>query len=130
MMIPGMKTSIDVSTEYGVESVVIGMPHRGRYTFLSGERLDLKNSKKQTPLIFDLKLIFRLNVLANVCRKPLDQILTQFAGLEAADEGSGDVKYHLGTYIERLNRNTNKNIRLAVVANPSHLEAVDPVVQV
>ncbi len=51
------------------------------------------------------------------------------AGLEAADEGSGDVKYHLGTYIERLNRATNKNIRLAVVANPSHLEAVDPVVQ-
>jgi len=39
------------------------------------------------------------------------------------------VKYHLGTYIERLNRVTNKNIRLAVVANPSHLEAVDPVVQ-
>ena len=54
----------------------------------------------------------RLNVLANVCRKPLDQLLTQFAGLEAADEGSGDVKYHLGTYIERLNRVTNKNIRL------------------
>merc|ERR1719492_241749 len=100
MMIPGMKTAIDVSTEYGVESVVIGMPHRGR-----------------------------LNVLANVCRKPLDQLLTQFAGLEAADEGSGDVKYHLGTYIERLNRVTNKNIRLSVVANPSHLEAVDPVVQ-
>ena len=39
-------------------------------------------------------------------------------GLEAADEGSGDVKYHLGTYIERLNRATNKNIRLSVVANP------------
>ena len=72
----------------------------------------------------------RLNVLANVCRKPLDQLLTQFAGLEAEDEGSGDVKYHLGTYIERLNRVTNKNIRLSVVANPSHLEAVDPVVQV
>ena len=52
-----------------------------------------------------------------------------FAGLEAADEGSGDVKYHLGTYIERLNRMTNKNIRLAVVANPSHLEAVDPIVE-
>ena len=52
------------------------------------------------------------------------------SGLEAADEGSGDVKYHLGTYIERLNRTTNKNIRLAVVANPSHLEACDPVVQV
>ena len=100
MMIPAMKAIIDESTKYGVESVVMGMPHRGR-----------------------------LNVLANVCRKPLDQILTQFAGLEAADEGSGDVKYHLGTYIERLNRATNKNIRLAVVANPSHLEAVDPVVE-
>ena len=42
-------------------------------------------------------------------------------GLEAADEGSGDVKYHLGTYIERLNRATNKNIRLSVVANPRYL---------
>ena len=94
----GMKEVVDVSTMAGVESVVIGMPHRGR-----------------------------LNVLANVCRKPLDQLLTQFAGLEAADEGSGDVKYHLGTYIERLNRVTNKNIRLSVVANPSHLEAVDPI---
>ena len=51
MLIPGMKSVIDRSTELGVESVVIGMPHRGR-----------------------------LNVLANVCRKPLDQILTQFAG--------------------------------------------------
>merc|ERR1719192_811375 len=100
MMIPGMKEVVDQSTLHGVESVVIGMPHRGR-----------------------------LNVLANVCRKPLDQILTQFAGLEAADEGSGDVKYHLGTYIERLNRVTNKNIRLSVVANPSHLEAVNPVVE-
>lgn len=100
IMIPAMKQIIDVSTRLGVESIIMGMPHRGR-----------------------------LNVLANVCRKPLHQILTQFAGLEAADDGSGDVKYHLGTYIERLNRVTNKNIRLAVVANPSHLESVDPVVQ-
>uniref|UniRef100_T1I7U2 2-oxoglutarate dehydrogenase, mitochondrial n=1 Tax=Rhodnius prolixus TaxID=13249 RepID=T1I7U2_RHOPR len=100
ILIPAMKQIIDKSTELGVESIVMGMPHRGR-----------------------------LNVLANVCRKPLEQIFTQFAALEAADDGSGDVKYHLGTYIERLNRVTNKNIRLAVVANPSHLEAVDPVVQ-
>ncbi|KAL5281992.1 OGDHL family protein [Megaselia abdita] len=100
MMIPALKQLIDVSTELGVESVIMGMPHRGR-----------------------------LNTLANVCRKPLHHIFTQFAGLEAADDGSGDVKYHLGTYIERLNRVTNKNIRLAVVANPSHLEAVDPIVQ-
>ncbi|XP_015124193.1 2-oxoglutarate dehydrogenase, mitochondrial isoform X4 [Diachasma alloeum] len=100
ILIPAMKQVIDKSTELGVESIVMGMPHRGR-----------------------------LNVLANVCRKPLNQIFTQFAALEAADDGSGDVKYHLGTYIERLNRVTNKNIRLAVVANPSHLEAADPVVQ-
>lgn len=100
ILIPAMKQVIDKSTELGVESIVMGMPHRGR-----------------------------LNVLANVCRKPLSQIFTQFAALEAADDGSGDVKYHLGTYIERLNRVTNKNIRLAVVANPSHLEAVDAVVQ-
>ncbi|XP_018915993.1 2-oxoglutarate dehydrogenase complex component E1 isoform X2 [Bemisia tabaci] len=100
ILIPAMKQVIDRSTEMGVESIVMGMPHRGR-----------------------------LNVLSNVCRKPLEQIFTQFAALEAADDGSGDVKYHLGTYIERLNRVTNKNIRLAVVANPSHLEAVDPVVQ-
>lgn len=100
MMIPAMKQLIDVSTKLGVESVIMGMPHRGR-----------------------------LNTLANVCRKPLQHIFTQFAGLEAADDGSGDVKYHLGTYIERLNRVTNKNVRLAIVANPSHLEACDPVVQ-
>eukprot|EP00092_Neocalanus_flemingeri_P041311 GFUD01044984.1.p1 GENE.GFUD01044984.1~~GFUD01044984.1.p1 ORF type:complete len:1026 (+),score=327.77 GFUD01044984.1:62-3139(+) len=100
MLIPCMKKVIDKSTEMGVECVVMGMPHRGR-----------------------------LNVLANVCRKPLEQILTQFAGLETTDAGSGDVKYHLGTYIERLNRATNKNIRLSIMANPSHLETVNPIVE-
>ncbi|KAJ8732629.1 hypothetical protein PYW07_015228 [Mythimna separata] len=100
ILIPAMKQVIDVSTRLGVESIIMGMPHRGR-----------------------------LNVVANVCRKPLHQLFTQFAALEAEDDGSGDVKYHLGTYIERLNRVTNKNIRLAVCANPSHLEAVDAIVQ-
>ena len=47
--------------------------------------------------------------------------MTMVTGLEAADEGSGDVKYHLGTYIERLNRATNKNVRLSVVANPRYV---------
>ncbi|XP_074114085.1 uncharacterized protein LOC141537143 [Cotesia typhae] len=65
----------------------------------------------------------------NICRKPLNQIFTQFAALDAADYGSEDVKYHLETYIERLNRVISKNIHLVVVINPSHLEAVDPVVQ-
>lgn len=57
MLIPAMKTIIDKSSELGVESIIMGMPHRGR-----------------------------LNVLANVCRKPLEQIFAQFAGLEAADD--------------------------------------------
>ncbi|XP_068217315.1 2-oxoglutarate dehydrogenase-like, mitochondrial isoform X2 [Palaemon carinicauda] len=100
ILIPAMKQVIDRSTSLGVESFVMGMPHRGR-----------------------------LNVLSNVCRKPLEHIFTQFIGLDTGDEGSGDVKYHLGTYQERLNRVTNKNIRLAIVANPSHLEACNPVVQ-
>lgn len=61
ILIPAMKQIIDKSTDLGVESIIMGMPHRGR-----------------------------LNVLANVCRKPLEQIFTQFAGLEAAD----DVRLH------------------------------------
>lgn len=71
----------------------------------------------------------RLNVLANVIRKELEQIFCQFdSKLEAADEGSGDVKYHLGMYHRRINRVTDRNITLSLVANPSHLEAADPVV--
>lgn len=58
MLIPCMKQVIDKSTSLGVECVVMGMPHRGR-----------------------------LNVLANVCRKPWSRFLTQSHGLEAADEG-------------------------------------------
>ena len=72
----------------------------------------------------------RLNVLANVCRKPLENIFCQFdSKLNEEDEGSGDVKYHLGMSHHRLNRVTNKEIKVAVVANPSHLEAVGPVAQ-
>ncbi|XP_017578721.1 2-oxoglutarate dehydrogenase-like, mitochondrial [Pygocentrus nattereri] len=101
VLIPALKMIIDRSSAAGIESVIIGMPHRGR-----------------------------LNVLANVVRKDLDQIFCQFdPKLEAADEGSGDVKYHLGMYHERINRETDKNITLSLMANPSHLEAVDPVVQ-
>lgn len=56
MMIPALKEIIDVSSILGVQSVIMGMAHRGR-----------------------------LNVLSNVCRKPLNNILSQFAGLKAAD---------------------------------------------
>ncbi|KAG5892467.1 hypothetical protein JTB14_017432 [Gonioctena quinquepunctata] len=97
-LIPAMKAAIDKSSELGVTSVIIGMAHRGR-----------------------------LNVLSNVCRQPLHKILTQFSGLAAEDEGSGDVKYHLGTNVKRMNRVTKKNISMSVVANPSHLETVAPI---
>ncbi|VDK27511.1 unnamed protein product [Gongylonema pulchrum] len=99
VLIPAVKQVIDASSAAGVDSIVIGMPHRGR-----------------------------LNILANVCRQPLPKILTQFSTLEPADEGSGDVKYHLGVSIERLNRVSQRKVKVAVVANPSHLEAADPVV--
>nr|XP_033502855.1 2-oxoglutarate dehydrogenase, mitochondrial isoform X1 [Epinephelus lanceolatus] len=100
-LIPALKTIIDKSSQSGVESVIMGMPHRGR-----------------------------LNVLANVIRKDLDQIFCQFdSKLEAADEGSGDVKYHLGMYHKRMNRVSDREITMSLMANPSHLEAVDPVVQ-
>ncbi|KAF6110441.1 oxoglutarate dehydrogenase L [Phyllostomus discolor] len=101
VMIPALKTIIDKSSEMGIENVILGMPHRGR-----------------------------LNVLANVICKDLEQIFCRFdPKLEAADEGSGDVKYHLGMYHERINWVTNRNITLSLVVNTSHLEAVDPVVQ-
>uniref|UniRef100_A0A4W3ISK3 2-oxoglutarate dehydrogenase complex component E1 n=1 Tax=Callorhinchus milii TaxID=7868 RepID=A0A4W3ISK3_CALMI len=97
VLIPALKTIIDKSSESGIDNVIMGMPHRGR-----------------------------LNVLANVIRKELEQIFCQF---DSKLEGSGDVKYHLGMYHRRINRVTNRNITLSLVANPSHLEAADPVVQ-
>lgn len=100
MLIPAMKTVIDTVSARGVDTIIMGMPHRGR-----------------------------LNVLANVTRKPLEEIFNEFdSKLGAGEEGSGDVKYHLGTTTERINRVTNAKVKMVVVANPSHLEAVDPVV--
>ncbi|XP_042158485.1 2-oxoglutarate dehydrogenase, mitochondrial-like isoform X5 [Oncorhynchus tshawytscha] len=105
-LIPALKTIIDKSSMNGVESIIMGMPHS--FSLPRG----------------------RLNVLANVIHKELDQIFCQFdSKLEAADEGSGDVKYHLGMWHRRINRVTDRNITLSLMANPSHLEAVDPVVQ-
>lgn len=98
-LIPGVKTMIDRSVDHGVNSITIGMPHRGR-----------------------------LNVLANVIRRPIEGILHQFAGKEDNDaEGGGDVKYHLGANYVRPTPN-GKKVSLSLVANPSHLEAEDPVV--
>jgi 2-oxoglutarate dehydrogenase E1 component len=98
-LIPAMLALIDRSAENGVEAVVVGMPHRGR-----------------------------LNVLANVLGKPLEAILKEFAGSKASDEGSGDVKYHLGTSTDYTAPSGN-DVHISLVANPSHLEAVNPVVE-
>uniref|UniRef100_A0A914ZWH0 2-oxoglutarate dehydrogenase, mitochondrial n=1 Tax=Parascaris univalens TaxID=6257 RepID=A0A914ZWH0_PARUN len=99
VLIPAVKQLIDRSSMLGVDSVVIGMAHRGR-----------------------------LNILANVCHQPLSTIFSQFSALEPADEGSGDVKYHLGVCVDRFNSESQRSVKIAVVANPSHLEAVGPVV--
>jgi len=100
VLIPAMKSIIDESSALGVDTVIMGMPHRGR-----------------------------LNVLANVTRKPLEEIFCEFDSKVLSKEGeSGDVKYHLGTSTERINRVTNNKMKMVVVANPSHLEAVNPLV--
>lgn len=107
--IPGFKALIDQSTLLGVENVVIGMPHRGR-----------------------------LNVIANVVRKDLYKIFMQFKGLNVDTEEatkaletsyavSGDVKYHLGMSFARKYPD-GREVNLSLAANPSHLEAVNPVV--
>ncbi|KAF9581928.1 2-oxoglutarate dehydrogenase E1 component [Lunasporangiospora selenospora] len=97
-LIPGMKALIDRSVEHGVESIVMGMPHRGR-----------------------------LNVLSNVVRKPHESIFSEFSGNTDNDGFSGDVKYHLGMNYERPTP-SGKPVHLSLVANPSHLEAADGVV--
>ncbi|KAJ3347699.1 2-oxoglutarate dehydrogenase E1 component [Entophlyctis luteolus] len=99
-LIPGMKSLVDRSVELGVNSVVFGMPHRGR-----------------------------LNVLSNVVRKPNESIFCEFAGTrDESVEGSGDVKYHLGMNYSRPTP-SGAIVNLSLAANPSHLECVNPVVQ-
>ena len=101
-VIPMMDAVIDQAAEHGLDEVVIGMPHRGR-----------------------------LNVLANIVGKPYSQIFSEFEGNlnPSQAHGSGDVKYHLGangTYMQMFGDN---DIQVSLVANPSHLEAVDPVLE-
>ncbi|KAF1743954.1 hypothetical protein MXB_4892 [Myxobolus squamalis] len=101
VLISSLQDVINSSAVYGVESFVIGMAHRGR-----------------------------LNVLANVCQQPLHHIFCRFNDeLAMENQGSSDVKYHLGLSRKHINSNTGKEINVSIVANPSHLEAVDPVVK-
>jgi 2-oxoglutarate dehydrogenase E1 component len=98
--IPALEAIIKVGGALGVKEIILGMAHRGR-----------------------------LSVLTNVMQKPYRQLFHEFAGGSSAPDdigGSGDVKYHLGTSTDR---GFDGNIvHLSLTPNPSHLEAVNPVV--
>jgi 2-oxoglutarate dehydrogenase E1 component len=99
-LMPALETILHRGSELGIREFVIGMPHRGR-----------------------------LNVLANFVGKPFAAVFSEFQGNSTNPEhvhGSGDVKYHLGTSGDR--EVGGQIIHLSLAANPSHLEAVDPVV--
>ncbi|MEP6713250.1 MAG: 2-oxoglutarate dehydrogenase E1 component [Ferruginibacter sp.] len=98
--IAALDAIINTSSTNNVEEVVIGMAHRGR-----------------------------LNILANVLGKTYEQIFTEFEGNALPDTtmGTGDVKYHLG-FSSEVDTFSGKKIHLKLCPNPSHLEAVDPLV--
>ncbi len=99
-LIPAMEQIIKRGGALGVKDIIIGMPHRGR-----------------------------LNVLVNVLAKPLRAIFNEFQGGSFKPkevDGSGDVKYHLGASSDR--EFDGNKVHLSLTANPSHLEAVNPVV--
>ncbi len=105
VMIPMLDETIELASESGAHDVVMGMAHRGR-----------------------------LNVLAHTIGMPYEYILREFEGERSLDAvaadpegGTGDVKYHLAAHGTRKTSNGKVGVRL--VANPSHLEAVDPVVE-
>ena len=97
---PALEQILSRAAHLGVEEIIVGMPHRGR-----------------------------LNVLANFLGKPFSAIFSEFKGGTSLPDdvlGSGDVKYHLGTSTDR--EIDGHGVHLSLTANPSHLEAVDPVV--
>jgi 2-oxoglutarate dehydrogenase E1 component len=98
--IAALDAIINTAADNSVQEVVIGMAHRGR-----------------------------LNVLANIMGKTYEQIFSEFEGTAKPDQtmGTGDVKYHLG-YGSEVQTMNDKTIHLKLMPNPSHLEAVDPVV--
>ena len=105
VMIPMLDETIELAAQDGAHEIVMGMAHRGR-----------------------------LNVLAHTIGMPYEQILREFEGERTLDAvaadpegGTGDVKYHLGAHGTRTTVNGSVGVR--IVANPSHLEAVDPVVE-
>src|SRR5690606_24270756 len=101
-LIPLLDYVLATAVDHGLTEVVLGMAHRGR-----------------------------LNVLANTVGKPYSQIFREFEGnLDPSQaHGSGDVKYHLGASGKFIQMFGDNDIEVSLVANPSHLEAVDPVLE-
>jgi 2-oxoglutarate dehydrogenase E1 component len=101
-LIPVLDATVEKAAGMGVREIVLGMAHRGR-----------------------------LNVLANVLRKPYQEIFAQFEEnfLPESSAGDGDVKYHLGFSSHRVVGSSGNAIHLSLSPNPSHLEAIDPVVE-
>lgn len=99
--IPALDGIINKASELGVEEVIIGMAHRGR-----------------------------LNVLVNIMGKTYEHVFNEFEGTAIPDMtmGDGDVKYHVG-YSSQVETSNGKTIHLKLAPNPSHLEAVNPVVE-
>lgn len=102
-LIVGLKAITKKAALGGVESVVMGMAHRGR-----------------------------LNVLVNVMHKPMQQLMSEFQGVSGyggSEWGNtGDVKYHLGVEFDLFDADSKRHIHMGVLPNPSHLEAVAPLV--
>ncbi|MFA7330777.1 MAG: 2-oxoglutarate dehydrogenase E1 component [Candidatus Delongbacteria bacterium] len=99
-VIPALDAVLGLGAGLGIREFVIGMPHRGR-----------------------------LNVLANVLGKPLRQLFAEFQDLDYEDvDFTNDVKYHLG-YSNDRQLPGGRSVHLSLAPNPSHLEAVDPVVE-
>ncbi|MDZ4823763.1 MAG: 2-oxoglutarate dehydrogenase E1 component, partial [Flavobacteriales bacterium] len=100
-VVPAMDYIVRKGADEGVKEFVIGMAHRGR-----------------------------LNVLTNIMAKPQEEIFAEFGGLEYEEEGTfdGDVKYHYG-YSNDIKTASGNEVHLTLCPNPSHLEAVNPVVE-
>ncbi len=100
-LVPMLEAIVEKAPDHLIREIILGMSHRGR-----------------------------LNVLANILRKPYEDIFAQFEEnfLPESMDGDGDVKYHLGFSSDRVN-SRGLQVHLSLAPNPSHLEAVDPVVE-
>jgi 2-oxoglutarate dehydrogenase E1 component len=99
-VIPALHQFVETAAATGADEIVMGMAHRGR-----------------------------LNVLANILRKPYDLIFHEFEdNTQPFSESGGDVKYHRG-YSSSYATLSGQNVHISLTANPSHLEAVNPVVE-